>query len=328
MKKTLLATAMLLAISPAHAITSGEAFEEPAFVAVSGQNYLGQGGSCSGTVLARNWVVTAAHCWTNSASVRTQGNQSAPVKRVIEHPKVFSSNFDIKLLELETPLNSVYPVNSNEPVVGTPQMLAGYSSEHGGNLQRVTVAAKGYEQLNPEYFASSGMYLLETDPGHSTPGDSGGPCYNEGGVWGTIMSAGHCNSIFHPDTKTWLLESINSWSYPAEVKGEGSVTIKVQSLHQGDEVFTPTALNGLEIESNSCETNSTVPPFGICEVVVKGSGQLSLGGDNLIEVNKPVVVPPQPEENGGNGGGDSGGGAAGWLALLGLGALVARRRRG
>ncbi|MGL6350660.1 MAG: trypsin-like serine protease [Aeromonas sp.] len=321
MKKTLLASALLLALAPAHAVTPGDAISEPAFVAVNGKF-----GSCSGTVLANHWVVTAEHCLTKAGdSVRTQGNQFASVKQVLVHP--FSTGgavFDMLLLELATPLAQVYSVNPVEPVADTVQQLAGYSSKHGGDLQRTRAKAKGKDAFGD--FEESGIYDLHEDMGKTDQGDSGGPCYNEQGVWGVISSDYMCNSIFAAKTKTWLLESINSWSYPAEVKGEGSVSIKVQSLHQGDEVFIPTPLNGLEIESNSCETNSTVPPFGICEVVVKGSGQLSLGGDNLIEVNKPVVVPPQPEENGGNGGGDSGGGAAGWLALLGLGALVVRRR--
>lgn len=283
------------------------------------------------------------------ARVTNMDGVDATVSNIIKHPGYnyygSSREFDIALFELSSNMPVSFTVNPNEPTKGDVEQIAGFSSFHGGNLKQTNTKAFGIEFVGG--VEVGGSYRLHSDKriegeGWNEPGDSGGACYNKQGVWGVIMGAAlyedpedhlqqdvyqnGCNSIFHPDTKTWLLESINSWSYPAEVKGEGSVTIKVQSLHQGGEVFIPTALNGLEIESNSCETNSTVPPFGICEVVVKGSGQLSLGGDNLVEVNKPVVVPPQPEENGGNGGGDSGGGAAGWLALLGLGALVARRR--
>ncbi|MGL6352183.1 MAG: trypsin-like serine protease [Aeromonas sp.] len=318
MNKTLLASALLLALSPAYAVTNGVSFDEPAFVSISDK--------CSGTVLAGNWVLSAAHCPLDSGSlVRNEGGQTATVVERVVHSYSYGGNtFDMMLLKLDRAMPSVYLVNTVAPAVDSSQMLAGFSNEHGGDLQRTS--AKAMEMAFD--FEEDAVFKLTTDTGHSTPGDSGGPCYNEQGIWGTVISKGNCSAIFAAKTKTWLLESINSWSYPAEVKGEGSVTIKVQSLHQNPEgdVFTPTALNGLEIESNSCEINSVVPPFGICDVVVKGSGQLSLGGDNLIEVNKPVVVPPQPEENGGNGGGDSGGGAAGWLALLGLGALVVRRR--
>ena len=317
--RTLLASALLLALAPAHAVTPGDAISEPAFVAVNGRF-----GSCSGTVLANHWVVTAAHCLTKAGdSVRSQGNQFASVKQVLVHP--FSTGgavFDMLLLELATPLAQVYPVNPVEPVADTEQQLAGYSPVHGGDLQRTRAKANGQDDVAT--FEDDGKYDLHKDMGKSDPGDSGGPCYNEQGVWGAISTDYMCNSLFAEKTKAWLLESINSWSHATVVKGSGNLTVQVQSLHQAPEVLNPVAEGGLQLVSNSCERDQ-VQPFGRCEVVVNGAGQLRIG-EGVIEVNAKEEVPPQPEGNGG--GGDSGGGAAGWLALLGLGALVARRRRG
>jgi len=350
MNKTLLASALLLALSPAHAITNGEHFNEPAFVQVSGLK------SCSGTVIAGKWVISAAHCQEFpegmvGALVRNTDGVRSSVSSVSKHPgRTFgnggsSREFDIVLFELSSTMPSSFMINPNQPNQGDVEQIAGFSSWHGGNLKRTNTKAFGLELVGEPQEEVAGSYRLLSDKriegeGWSEPGDSGGACYNKQGVWGVIMGAAlldnyenlqqeliwqnGCNGIFHPDTKAWLLESINSWSHATVVKGSGNLTVQVQSLHQAPEVLNPVAEGGLQLVSNSCERDQ-VQPFGRCEVVVNGAGQLRIG-EGVIEVNAKEEVPPQPEGNGG--GGDSGGGAAGWLALLGLGALVARRRRG
>ncbi len=108
----------------------------------------------------------------------------------------------------------------------------------------------------------------------------------------------------------------------AQVKGEGTVTIKVQSFHKDPEVFAPYTEGDLTIESNTCK-NGTAAPLEECTVVVKGSGKLLITGSDTVEVNKkttPVTPTPEPTENGG------GGGSTGPVGLIAL-ALVAMARR-
>lgn len=329
MKKSLAAIALMVVVSPVHAIMEGEALDaanNPQFVKLK---------NCSGTVIGNKYVLTAGHCGDGAGSLVSSGNnKTAKVINTIIHPRYdpnTSRVYDVALWELDLPMASGF-ISKTEPVKDVLYSIAGWAS---GSLKTAQMLGVGPE--NPLF--SEDSFELLYDPGTgigtgtSRPGDSGSPCYDETGVWGTMHGGGgqgdgsyrsSCQRVTNEHTRQWILETVNGWSYPLSAKGDGVLTLKVQSIHPSTEVFAPWTDGTLELISNSCA--GTANPLDVCTLQVKGSGKLHITNADQVEVNKPIdpPEPPKPEEGGSGGGGSTG---PLWLLSL-LGAAVLRSRRG
>jgi hypothetical protein len=329
MKKSLSAIALMMAVSPVYAITDGEALDpvsNPQFVKLK---------NCSGTVIGNKFVLTAGHCGDGSGSLVMDGNnKTSTVIKTVIHPRYdpdTSRVFDVALWELNSPMETGF-ISTTEPVKDVIYSISGWAN---GTLKTAKMLAIGPE--NP-LFSEDAFELLYNPlagigTGKSSPGDSGGPCYDEKGVWGTIHGSGgqgdgsyisSCQRVTNEHTRQWILETVNGWSYPLSAKGDGVLTLKVQSIHPSTEVFAPWTDGTLELISNSCA--GTANPLDVCTLQVKGSGKLHITNADQVEVNKPIdpPEPPKPEEGGSGGGGSTG---PLWLLSL-LGAAVLRARRG
>lgn len=292
--------------------------------------------NCSGTIIAGNWIMTAAHC-NNESTVNlvnrttVTGERWVNVESHIKHP---STDFALWKLE-QSPLIDRVLFLSNKFVTNdkTPTYtVLGFGQTHG-NLNSAPHKVRG------DYTTTEALHLKATTSSITVPGDSGGPVLAENGSIVSVhvaSNSGETNTIRITHVQDLILDTINRWHYPTDVDADINerVVIEVQSLHNhelnaGDADVLVSDNVYLDAAASSCMTASSIQPFDTCTYTIVSAdgleGRLDLGSGQIITVNhqdKEPVVPPEPEVDGGSSGGNVGWGV--FAALLSLSYL--RRR--
>jgi len=209
--------AACLALSPAFAINGGVA--GPSDLAAQTVFIVSTRGSyCSGAVIARDLVITAAHCVQPSASYAVtiqDGGTSrvVQVSRIMLHPLYDPRQFetrkpspDLAILKLSEPFPTRYQaaklaVDAVLPNPGTTYVLAGFGFAVDGDERTL---GKLRSVILPAVGTTGGiMVRLSAGKGSSRgacTGDSGGPAFRDGVLtavigWIDTPAGRNCGSV-------------------------------------------------------------------------------------------------------------------------------------
>ncbi|XP_065116950.1 trypsin-2-like [Paramisgurnus dabryanus] len=198
---------------------------------------------CGGSLVNKDWVVSAAHCYKSRIEVRLgehhigkneNTEQFIYSERVIRHPQYNSWNIDndIMLIKLSSSaaLNAyVQPVAlpSACAAAGTKCLVSGWgntmsSTADSNKLQCVEVPVLSESDCNNSYpgMITKSMFCAGYLEGgkDSCQGDSGGPVVCNGQLHGVVSWGYGCAEKNHPGVYTkvcifndWLADTMNSY---------------------------------------------------------------------------------------------------------------------
>jgi hypothetical protein len=204
LKRTVLAGGLLAALVGATTTTvAAHAGEGPTPAIVGGSQVssapwaaeldLGNGGSCSGTIIAPHWALSAAHCVEDDTNPATYTVYAGNVKRhagQMAKVKSLRTHFDLVLVELDRDISTTYmTLAATDPAVGANVNIYGWgiTCENGcGQSDILKTAKMRVKAVNNGTSGDRMIDLAQAGDGYALPGDSGGPAIQNGVQFGVL----------------------------------------------------------------------------------------------------------------------------------------------
>ena len=182
---------LLLLAAPAHAVIKGSASSHASFTV----RLLGKGTYCSGVVIARDALITAAHCARTTPTIGGRSLRVAGISRsaVLDDGRHVNVSGDAVVLRLASPLPpevAAAPIGDGS---GDSYTIVGYGTTDerrpgpaDSPHEAMLVAERPGAMVDPNRIGSIGASACF--------GDSGGPVLRGGMLVGIISRASHPSS--------------------------------------------------------------------------------------------------------------------------------------
>lgn len=271
--------------------------------------------SCTGTLIAPQWVVSAAHCVGEGldkySGVATFGTTDDGQEYKIDDVKTHSTQDDIALFHLDKPVNDIEPLKLWDSVIQEEKQGQAYGWGKPADKPRLKALNTLNGTMLPEAVHGGPLKDMDAnevifDGGHSAKGDSGSPFIIDDTVYGvlsmgTIPEEGEVShGLYMPvaQYKEWIEKTIEQSDSFVTVPGEDSGNTQPQKDGGDVDAEVPTK----EDTSNGDTSNGDKSSQPSTSQATKPSSSHKSSSDKGTQVDDSkvtdatVINPPEDTE--------------------------------